>query len=147
MATGAADMGFKFVQPRYSDIPRRLRELKRGDIRRAASVAVGAAVENLIDEQFEARAAPTGTPWAPRKPPTGSWPLLEKTGRMRKAFKVRATSAQLTVTNSTEYLQYHQSGTSRMVARPVLPEGPMPDGWTRRIDTAVSDAVDRFFRS
>lgn len=138
--------GFKFVQPRYGAVPRRLRELKRGDIRRAAAVGAVSALENLIDERFQDRAAPGGTPWAPRKPPTGTWPILEKTGRMRRSFKVMATSAQLKVLNSTEYLKFHQTGTSRMVARPVLPNGELPPDWERRIDAAMSDAIDRFFR-
>jgi phage gpG-like protein len=140
-------VGFKFVQPRYAPGPRRLRELKRGDIRRAAAVGIRDALTNLIDERFDDRAAPTGTPWAPRKPPTGAWPILEKTGRMRKSFKVIATSAQVTVTNATEYLKFHQTGTSRMVARPALPTGPdLPPEWERRIDSAVSNAIDRFFK-
>ena len=139
-------MGFKFIQPRYGAVPRRLRELKRGDVRRAAAQGAKAALENLIDERFEERAAPGGTPWAPRKPPTGTWPILEKTGRMRRSFKVVATSAQLKVLNDTEYLKFHQTGTSRMVARPVLPNGEMSPEWERRIDAAMSDAIDRFFR-
>ena len=138
-------MGFKFVQPRYGAVPRRLRELKRGDIRAAAARGAVAALENLIDERFEARADPSGSPWAPRKPPTGSWPILERTGKMRRGFKVIATAAQMKVLNDRPYLQYHQTGTSRMVARPVLPNGDMPPEWERRIDSAMSNAIDRFF--
>lgn len=139
-------MGFKFVQPRFGPVPRRLRELKRGDIRAAAARGAVSALENLIDERFEDRAAPNGTPWAPRKPPTGTWPILEKTGRMRGSFKVLATAAQLKVLNDTDYLTFHQTGTSRMVARPVLPKGPLPPDWQRRIDSAMSNAIGRFLR-
>jgi phage gpG-like protein len=140
-------VGFKFVQPRFAPGPRRLRELQRGDIRRAAATAIEAALTNLVDERFQDRAAPNGTPWAPRKPPTGSWPILEKTGRMRRSFKVVATAAQVKVLNDTEYLKFHQTGTSKMVARPVLPTGDMPPEWDRRVDAAVSNAIDRFFQS
>lgn len=139
-------MGFKFVQPRYAPGPRRLRELAGGNIRRAGAVAIQSALTNLIDERFDDRAAPTGTPWAARKPPTGTWPILEKTGRMRRSFKVVATAAQVRVLNDTEYLKFHQTGTKHMVARPVLPTGPLPPEWERRIDTAVSNAIDRFFK-
>jgi len=140
-------VGFKFVQPRHSPVPRRLRELQRGNIRRAGAGAIQAALTNLINERFDDRAAPNGVKWAPRKPPTGVWPILEKTGRMRRSFKVIATAAQVKVLNDTDYLQYHQTGTSRMVARPVLPTGKLPPEWDRRIDAAVSNAIDRFFRS
>jgi hypothetical protein len=139
-------VGFKFTQPRYSDLPRFLRELQSGTIRQAASRAAADAITNLIDERFVDRAAPSGSPWAPRKPPTGSWPILERTGAMRRGFKVMATAAQLTITNSTDYLKYHQTGTANMPARPVLPTGAMPPEWTRRIDSAVHNAIDRHFR-
>lgn len=136
-------MGFKFVQPRYGALPRRLRELKRGDVRRAASKAIVSAVEDLIQNQFDERRAPDGASWAPRKPPTGTWPLLEKTGKMRRGFKVVATSAQLQIHNSQEYLKYHQNGTAKMQARPVLPGSGLTPSWQEYIDVSVASALEK----
>ena len=136
-------MGFKFVQPRFGPVPRRLRELKRGDVRRAASKAIVSAVEDLIQNQFDERRAPNGSAWAPRKPPTGSWPLLERSGAMRRGFKVIATSAQLQIHNSTDYLKYHQNGTAKMVARPVLPGSGLTPDWQDYIDASVASALEK----
>lgn len=58
-------------------------------------------------------------PWAPRKPPTGSWPLLRKTGRMQDTAKIRAKNAapMLFKASTVYYGKYQQYGTSKMVAR------------------------------
>jgi hypothetical protein len=134
---------WKLVQPRYGAIPRRLRELQRGEIRRAASRAIEQAVTELIQNQFDERRAPDGTPWAPRKPPTGTWPLLEKTGKMRRGFKVIASASQLKVLQSQPYLKFHQEGTSRMVARPVVPGANLTPEWQEYIDVSVAQAFER----
>ena len=67
----------------------------------------------------------TGAAWAPRKPPTGSWPLLRLTGKMQDSAKFKAGSAPMSfyaiTTNYGPYLQY---GTSKMVARRWLGIGP-----------------------
>ena len=81
--------------------------------------------------------------WAPRKPPTGTWPLLEKTGKMRRGFKVVATSAQLQIHNSQEYLKYHQNGTAKMQARPVLPGSGLTPSWQEYIDVSVASALEK----
>jgi hypothetical protein len=136
-------MPIKLIQPRYSGLPRALRQLPRGKVRAVAARAIEREVVQLIDERFVARAAPDATPWAPRKQPTGTWPLLEKTGKMRRGFKVMASATQLKVTQTQDYLKYHQKGTERMVARPVFPDAGLPAEWTGRIDAAVARALGR----
>lgn len=138
--------GWKFVQPRYGAIPRRLRELQRGEIRRAATRAIEQSVSELIQNQFDERRAPDGTPWAPRKQPTGTWPLLEKSKEMRRSFKVIASASTLRILNAAPYLKFHQEGTSRMVARPVLPGASLTTEWTDYIDASVAQALERTLR-
>jgi hypothetical protein len=136
-------LSWKLIQPRYGAIPRRLRELQRGEIRRAASRAIEQSVSELIQNQFDERRAPDGTPWAPRKQPTGTWPLLEKSRKMRRSFKVMVSASQLKILNAAPYLKFHQEGTSRMVARPVLPGAGLTSEWTEYIDVAVEQALAR----
>lgn len=70
----------------------------------------------------------TGKGWAPRKQPTGGWPILRKTGTMQDKVKIRPVAPGIFATKTTSYGPFHMSGTSRMVARPWLgvPETSMP---------------------
>jgi phage gpG-like protein len=52
--------------------------------------------------------------------------------------------AGISITIDAEYAQFHQTGTARMPARPILPDGDtMPDEWERAIDDAMENAFDR----
>jgi len=57
---------------------------------------------------FETRGREIGEPWKPRKI-SQPWPLLQRTGRMRKGFKFNAKRTSLEVYNITKYFKYHQS--------------------------------------
>lgn len=109
----------------------------------AAAGAIRDTVEILIDERFDARADPSGQPWEVRKPPTGSWPILEKSGKMRKSYHVAATATGVAVTNPLPYAGVHQKGRGNMPARKVLPDGPFTADWAGRIDAAVDAELER----
>jgi phage gpG-like protein len=132
-----------FKRPRFDPLAVKMRQLTPGRIRQAAAGAVRDTVELLVDERFEERAEPNRSAWEPRKPPTGTWPILEKTGRMRKSYRVTATTTGVKVENSTKYAGYHETGTANMVARPVLPDGNLPADWRARIDAAVATELER----
>jgi phage gpG-like protein len=134
---------YVFKAPRYDPLAVRLRQATAGRLRQASAGAVRDTLEQLIDERFEARAAPDGSAWAPRKPPTGTWPILEKTGRMRRDYHVTATTTGVTVQNNRPYAGFHQTGTVYMPARPVLPNGPLPSDWRDRIDAAITAELQR----
>ena len=61
----------------------------------------------------------TGNKWAPRKPPTGSHPLLKKSGKMLGSTKFVAHSRPMEFAARTQvnYSGFHQRGTSKMVQR------------------------------
>ena len=64
-------------------------------------------------------------PWAPRKQPTGSWPLLRKTGRMQDTAKFKAGNSPMSFyAKTTNYGPYLQYGTKFMPARRWLGIGP-----------------------
>ena len=62
-----------------------------------------------------------GSKWEKRKQPTGSWPLLNKTGKMFGSTKFRSGSNPMSfIAKTTDYAKFHQSGTSRMPQRRFL---------------------------
>lgn len=89
------------------------------------------AFEEMADAfgQWEAQAfssggSSSGGGWAARKPPTGGWPILQRTGRLRGSLtgpSVRQIGPKrMELGTNVPYARYHQTGTSRMVARPVI---------------------------
>ena len=61
----------------------------------------------------------TGRKWEPRKQPTGSHPLLRKSGKMMNTTKFKAGSSPMDFSARTNvnYGGFHQKGTSKMVQR------------------------------
>lgn len=48
------------------------------------------------------------------------WPLLQKTGRMRNAFKSRYNNDEGRIWNTASYFPYHQRGTGRVRQRKMM---------------------------
>ena len=73
-----------------------------------------ASVQRNFDEE--------GRPdrWDPRVEPTGSWPLLNKTGNLIASLGTDINGDIVSVTNSASYAGYLNEGTEKMVARPFL---------------------------
>lgn len=56
--------------------------------------------------------------WAPRKQPTGAWPLLNKTGKMFGSTKFKSGKDPMSfIAKTTDYGKFHQKGTSKMPQR------------------------------
>ena len=88
-------------------------------------------VEDYNRQSWSAEKDPvTGSGWAPRKQPTGTHPLLRKSGKMQDSTKFSAPGTMLfTAKTSVNYGGFHMSGTSKMPQRrwlgigsPVIPE-------------------------
>ena len=63
----------------------------------------------------------TGSKWEKRKEPTGSWPLLKKTGKMFGSTKFKSGKDPMSfLAKTVDYGKYHQKGTSRMPQRRFL---------------------------
>ena len=60
-----------------------------------------------------------GKPWKPRKQPTGSHPILKKSGKMQNSTKFKADSHTMLfkATTNVGYGKYHQKGTDRLPQR------------------------------
>ena len=73
-----------------------------------------ASVQRNFDEE--------GRPdrWEPRVEPTGSWPLLNKTGNLISSLGTDINGDTVSVTNSAPYAGYLNEGTGKMVERPFM---------------------------
>lgn len=59
--------------------------------------------------------------WAQRKDKKNTNPILYKTGTMKQSFHVEyPEDGVIQVSNTAEYAKYHQEGTTKMPARPIL---------------------------
>lgn len=143
---------------RFESYARRLMDsLERGPIPEAMEAAKGLMLQGH-QQNFDSQSTRDGTPWAPRKPPTGDWPILDKTGALKAAAtgtgpghvqEVGDREAMIGVDGSVvvhgggvHAAPLHQSGTARMPARPFVGAS---DAIEEEIGERVADAVLRFF--
>ncbi len=64
------------------------------------------------NQVFTSRGRAIGEPWKARKK-SYPWPILQRTGRMRRGFKAKAEKLEGMVWNVQDYFKYHQSRTPR----------------------------------
>ena len=77
-------------------------------------------VKQHHQESWSAQQDPsTGKAWTPRKKPTGSHPLLKKSGKMLGSTKFKADQHPMLfkATTNVSYGKFHQNGTSNMPQR------------------------------
>lgn len=117
----------------------------------AAKEAVADRLRALIDEEFETSTDPRGIRWAQRVPhrQNGSWPLLDKTGQMRRSFSVDLAGPRMVFRNSAvseqgrPYPFFHQRGTAKMVARKILPDRYLSPKWRAAMRKVTALALER----
>jgi phage gpG-like protein len=122
---------------------RALRELTKVPSRAAKSAAP--KIRRLITEEFNRGEDPYGNAWAPLKPATLARgrrpPPLTDTRRLRRGIRVfPMAKAGIQITVDAPYAGFHQSGTSRMGARPILPKRGLPKKWRAAIERSVKEA-------
>jgi hypothetical protein len=107
--------------------------------------AAAPRIRQAIDQQFATGTDPKGSPWAPLAPSTiargrGNPPLTD-TGAMRSSVAVTTDSGQIEVTID-EPAQYHQTGTSYMPQRAILPdEGDVSAGMDGALQMASQEVM------
>jgi hypothetical protein len=103
----------------------------------ASKIAAKAApaIRRVQVSQIGGSQTPYGEPWAPLVDGGSADPAIAS------RVDVHAEGASV-VAETDAVAGYHHSGTSRMVARPILPSEArgIPDTWRRELDTAA-DAV------
>lgn len=141
----------------FSEAERRLAQLAVGllDLRpfwpRVVPLFIG-----WMREQFETEGAFAGRPWAPLSPQYLAWKsraypgkgILYATGAMRRAASSPRREAQpqrLILTIRDPKLEYHQAGTDRMPARPLI-FSDLPAVAAAQLQQAADDYVDDLAR-
>jgi phage gpG-like protein len=130
----------------FRDLADRLAELEWIPSRIASEVA--GAINESIADQFSAGHDPYGKPWAPLLPSTvrrkgGDRRILRRTDVLSSETVAKPTSGAGIEISSVDYGQFHQTGTKRMVARKILPDGAeLPATWSK----AIEEATERAFK-
>lgn len=122
-------------------------------LRRLASVPSRMAgpaadrISDLLDEQFAAQSDPYGNAWEPHAEATvarwGEHPVLELTGALRGSVDVQPMGGAGIAITLDDVAQFHQTGTSRMPARPVLPYAGLPAAWDDALSQAAAETFER----
>jgi Phage virion morphogenesis family len=121
------------------------------DVPRIAQPLASERIEQLIQLEFDAGTDPYGAAWEPLAKTTIARgrhePPLTDTRELRESVLVYPSRDGIRVTVGTKDHPAgpHQTGWSGPQgsgpARPILPEGDMPDAWANAIEDAVLDAV------
>lgn len=109
--------------------------------------------QHWMSEQFKSEGGFAGERWQPLSPGYAEWKdkhypgrgILVATGAMRSATQNPRRDAlplSLTLTVTDEKIGYHQDGTDRMPARPVLFGDPLPPGAEEELRGVVEGYVD-----
>jgi len=110
--------GEKQISRRFNQIPDDVGSFKVPLFR------IGRELRTSVDMNFNSRGALFGERWPSRKDKK-PWPLLEKTGRMRRGFEQRLGPEYVEIYNTTDYFKYHQS---------ILPRKKLPRRVMLKID-------------
>jgi len=119
------------------------------DVPSRAARGAAERINGMLAEEFASAHSADGEPWAPLMASTirrkgGDARILIRSGETRDNTYARPLPGSGIEISSTEAAGYHQSGTSNMVARPILPDtGELPPEWEEAIDDEVAKAFGR----
>lgn len=100
----------------------------------------------LVQDGFRKETNPYGQRWAKKKRDDGRSILVGKTARLRRGWHTESvTRGTITIAPSVNYADFHQTGTSRMVDRKMVPDDRMPDAWNRMIEEAAGEILKDHF--
>ena len=86
-------------------------------------------------EVFATRGGAIGESWVKRKK-AYSWPILERSGKMRRSFKTKAEKLRGEVWNAVRYFKYHQSR---------LPRHKLPRRVMMKLTNQLKDEIIQIF--
>ena len=105
-----------------------------------------------LQKEYVQGTDPYGKSWAPLKPSTLKKgrrpPPLTDTGKLKSGTRaLPLPGAGVAVVVGAPYGAYHQTGTERMAARPILPDRGMPPKWREIVTRVASKAIAKKFRT
>lgn len=125
-----------------------LERLKR--LPQEAAPAVADAINGLLSEQFAGSHDPHGKAWAEHAESTidrwGEHAILMLTGNLEANTRAVPGTRGVDI-KSAPVGRFHQTGTRRMPARPILPyQSKLPPTWLAAIKRAVSEVAQKGLR-
>ena len=117
-----------------------LARLARVPAQAAQSVARGLTAE--LQRQFAEGHDPYDRAWKPKK--SGKGRTLVRSGSLAGSAVARPMAgAGVRIGPFPSYASFHQTGTKKMVARPILPYGGLPARWNAIIKAACTVTVNQ----
>jgi len=112
-----------------------------------ASRVLSQETVTLIQRGFTAQRSPYGRRWRPKKRPDGRKTLHGPTGRLRTTYRPLGVSTLgFKVDTAAFYARFHQSGTSRMVARKMVPDGRgIPGPWRKGFKLRAREDFESYY--
>lgn len=114
---------------------------KQAHVALAKNFAEAAVTE--IKLGFAEGVDPEGEAWAPLKKRVGM--ILRDSGQLGRFRRTRSDAGGFTVATAASYGIYHQTGTSRMPARKMVPEGTLPERYRRAFEEVEAAFVTKLF--
>lgn len=119
----------------------RLERMAASDVKARIAQKIRPVAHDECLRGFRERRNPYGVPWAPRKDPRGSWPLLDKTGRGVESLTSSAVGETVRL-RMVDYMRFAQTGTKNAPDRKIFPEQAQGLGtWSAPVNRAAVDAV------
>lgn len=106
----------------------------------SAKEAVADQLDELVDRTFATKRDPSGRQWARRKTGSGSHPLLDKTGTLRRSIDVDVKADSIVVTSDAPYAQAVNA------KRALVPKRGLPGKWEDKFDSASVEALEKLDR-
>jgi hypothetical protein len=118
-----------------------------GDVRSSVAKMAAPEIDALIREGFESQRDPNRRRWKRRKGGrrSGTHPILNKTGRTMHSAKAQAIGDGINMDVTSAVAVFHQKGTRKMVARPMVPDSKLPPNYRSAITRATADFVQEVF--
>lgn len=101
----------------------------------------------LVAQEFGRESDPWGNRWAPKKKPDGRPILRGETNRLVSWRKAFVNQHGYRIESRAPYSRYHQTGTRKMVARKMVPDGRLPPRWASELRGAAIERVNRLLKS
>lgn len=112
----------------------------------AISVSGAEEFVGLVKDGFRAEKDPYGKRWARKKKPDGRKVLSGKSSNLKGGWHVvRSAGDGFTISPSVNYAAFHQSGTAKMPARKMVPDGKLPPAWSKALEETAKDALTAHF--
>lgn len=104
---------------------KRILRLAGPECARTVTEAVTEEMDRQVRACFAEARDPNGVRWKPRKPPTGGWPLLYKTGEGYSSIRVESTRGGFGSIRirMLKHMVFQNNGTDTIEARSFTPTG------------------------